>query len=241
MPSLAIKMRGILLFLTLFPTYAFSQNLEVGNSFFDINSIRDNQKKVAAENDVTISFNNFDARFVSGIEGIPLPLRNLTFSTKEDIIEIIDVLYPYYGFQGTESLVFDSKSNISGNDSYIFREYINDIESPEFINIIVSTNSGRITSIRGTLTIDSGFEVLPSISQEESKSIVYSHIQNSEETEIAGLNISNFDAEITYRSWGTSKSLEPVWKIYPDISMADYFYYWVDPQGIVHGSSSVDP
>lgn len=116
--------------------------------------IRQAQLEQAAKGAITLRFSDVGQRSETSLDGVPLELSNLRVESQDDLIGVIDVLYPYYGFRGTESLVFYERNEVRTGTSeprrpaYTFREDIDGIPTNHFVIVIVHSETKRILSIR---------------------------------------------------------------------------------------------
>lgn len=180
----------------------------------EISEIRSSQKALAAV--VGIEIHQFDVgqRSSSRLAGVPPEFRNQHISDEADLITLIDKLYPYYGFRGSETLHYQDQSDVWGRTRYQFLEFIDGIETPLVVTFHVDNQTGRVIEIRGGAQIDRNLDRTPELSAQQTIDIAIRYVRQSEQinAEIYDLNGAH-DTSIVYRSWGPDNVLTPHWQV----------------------------
>src|SRR5690606_7036306 len=135
---------------------------------------RDSQSDLAVSQGVEIRSNDEGMRSVSSIFGVPGSILNEVVASKDDMIAVIELLYPYFGFKGTEELEYKGQA---GN-VYHFRELINDIPTQYTISVHVDPESYQILRIIGVAAIDRGFDSEPVMSEQEAIQAVMQYLSD---------------------------------------------------------------
>lgn len=87
-----------------------------------IHELRAAQARLAVESDIIIRVKDEGMHSSTMISrGVPLELRDKIIATENDLIDLLDELYLYYGFTGTETLEFQRSYPVFGDMTYEFR------------------------------------------------------------------------------------------------------------------------
>lgn|GEM_PF-1269565 len=100
-----------------------------------------------------------------------------------------------------------------------FRQYLNDVPTPNVLQIFVDDDTGRITDIGGYAALDRGFPTAPALSYADA--IACAEAYNN------GRLTTDFDAEWMYK-WSAERTLEPWWEVSSTTPPDSLFYLLPD-------------
>lgn len=210
-----------------------SEDLAQSQSNFpvDIADVRENQMLRGRNGDVRINFRDEGLTSLSLLIGVPTEFRTMEISNENALKSVIEGIYPYYGFTGSESLELKDKRQDSDTAFYTFTQKINDIPTKYEINVQVSNRDNHISGFVGTLRIDRGFASEHVLTEQEALVRVHDYLNLNGKTFDANEDAS---AVLYYDSWGEDGGIAPWWliKMYGNP-------YFVDPKGEVDESSGI--
>lgn len=169
------------------------------------------------------------------LDGIPPELADRTIATRYDIESLIEELYPYYGFTRSETLVYVDETEAMGQKQYLFREFIDGIETSEFVSVYVNSQTRQIAEIRGEPQIKRDLGRMPRLSESEALDLVIGFTRDNQliNAEVYDFNGSH-SVDIVYRNWGRDRALVPFWHI--SLALSDGV-----PEGLIAPNFYVAP
>ncbi len=217
-----MKSCSLLMFCILVSTSVHSQDVDV---------IRQNQRALAQAENVEIVTRDDGLLSLSRLEGVPAELAQIEVRNESDLLEIIDELYPYYGFSGSESLEYKDKMPMSSVTLYLFEEKINGLATPYEIRVEVDL-SNRIRNFYGVLVMDRGFESTHILTEQAAVATALRYlVQRSKPHNPNGTH----SAQLYYQAWGDEGGVAPWWRV--RIDGAEYCF--IAPNGEIDNISGV--
>jgi hypothetical protein len=195
----------------------------------DIAKVREEQMLRSRNEDVEINIRDEGLTSLSLLAAVPREFRDVEISNESDLVDILDRLYPYYGFTGTESLEVRNKRQDDETTYYMLNENINGIPTSYSLNVLVNNSNNRIGAFLGTLRIDRGFQPGHMFTEHEALEKVREYIARSGKV---------FDVQedpsssLYYDAWGGEGGIAPWWRI-----RVHGISYYVSPSGEVDQSS----
>ncbi|MDR0781260.1 MAG: hypothetical protein LBF16_11290 [Pseudomonadales bacterium] len=184
-----------------------------------------------------------DGLVSSSLRGIPPELLGLEILNEKQLEDVlIPGIYQYYGFTGTESLKFVKREEFNGDVAYLFREYINDINTQAYMEVKLEPKSNKLAMICCALVIDAGgYDTQPAISEQEAVDRVMNYLETSGYVAAYQPDTNwraSFRSEIVYVYQQQGKALQPGWLVEVPVldapSVGDaYGQFTVTPNGEV--------
>lgn len=208
--------------------------------------LREHQARLAAEAGITIRVKDEGQRSSTMIiEGVPDALRDAIIANEYDLISLLDEVYPYYGFTGSESLEFTYSGQIFDDIAYSFVEYIDGIQTPVLFDIFVNPQTRRINRFRGWLELDRDLERSPSITEQEAVNVAICVVQEYDQFRPDNFQLDGpHEVDVVYRHWGWDGALTPFWKVTlappagNPTALREAF--WIGPDGVLQRSMFCD-
>src|SRR5688572_6036871 len=179
----------------------------------EIHEIRAVQGRLAVESGIDIRVKDEGRRSSTMITGgVPIEMRDKIISTEHDLIDLLDELYPYYGFTGSETLEFQRGYRVFSDMQYQFLEYIDGIETSVMFTVLVDIQTRKISWFRGWLELDRDLDPTPALSKREAIDIALCVVQESDQFRAEGYWLDGpHEAEVVYEGWG--EGLAPSWRV----------------------------
>lgn len=187
----------------------------------DLAAIRAAQAELAARQDVVIGFLDEATRSLSRVDGVPFEFRAEAIETEHDLIALLERLYPYYGFSGTETLEFINTVTGFGTIQYLFRQHIAGIPTSQLFTIHVDQQSKRIQRLNLWLHMDRDLARVPAMSEQEAIDVALCFAgrapDKQREEYIAD---GRHELDVVYQNW-QDNALIPVWHVRLESAVAD--------------------
>jgi hypothetical protein len=189
----------------------------------EIDAIRNKQMELASAAGIEIMFADVGQRSETWLDVVPPDLLGPRIESEYDLLGVIENLYPYYGFSGTEVLTFYQRSELRPlhgrreKMEYTFREDIDGIPSNQFIFITGDAETKRLEGISGSPHIDRDLERIPRMTSRQAIDSATAWVRSGRNPDFGPIATLNLDgphkATVVYEAWGEDRALTPVWVV----------------------------
>lgn len=203
----------------------------------ELAAIRARQVELQAATGVELHMLDDGRRSVTRIQGVPPEFDELEIRSPAELQPWIEVLYPYLGFSGTESLVFrQAITPDSSPHSYYFGQTINGMALINQVVVHVNVDSGKVLAVRGNVQLDRGFAAAHALDAAAAMALVREFARSDAGLPELAENPRD-EANLLYREWGADQALAPWWAVH----LYGVNSWLIDPEGMIHDGVVVTP
>lgn len=202
--------------LTVCAASAYGQGAPLTELPPDLAQIRALQERLEVEQDVGIRYLDEVSRSTSNLNGVPLEFREERIETEHDMLALLDRLYVYFGFSGSESLELESAypGFDPGSMQFNFREYIAGIPTSQIFTIHTDSEM-KLSHFPGWLYLDRDLPREPAMSRQDAIDTVLCFLEYHGWLGTSYVADGPHDVERVYETWGRDLALIPVWRVTP--------------------------